>query len=244
MAKPERTVRALDWRRAPAGATIRYADSAFGLTVGLWAVDARAVEARAVEARAVEGALTALKALGPGAGCLLLGDGAAELRDGSGRRLAAGAGVAWDGAGPPGLWATADARGVFLHRAGPAPEAAACAVIDAAAIGRAQLRTGALKSAAAPDAPSDRDHGLFGAQGDAVAAGLWESAPFETALKPFSYHELALVLDGTAVIETPDAPPWRFAPGDAFFIAQGARCRWRVAAPILKAYATADEPVA
>lgn len=232
----------LDWRHAPSGASIVYRDGAVGLAVGVWSIAA--------------GAGLPQDLIAAAAGCVLVGAGALGGRSGgrSGGRIGVADGFAWAGRAlsetgtATAMAADTPARGVFLTLDDPAWRAAPAEV---ATLKPSDDVRRPVRSPARPDAPQDCDCVRLSALDDAFSGGLWVSAPFDTGAIRFSYHELAMIREGAATIDggddghdgaAGDARARRFGPGDAFFIAQGAPCRWRVERRLLKSYAAYAQP--
>jgi len=209
----EPAIISLDWRAAGPGARVVYRDDEAGLAVGVWSLTPGEGFPRDV--------------VGAPAGCVIVGEGAL------GRAVGAADGLAWAGGEKPATTADAPARGVFLILQDCAARSTAAAVATLSPADDARLP---VLDAAHLDAPQDRDLVRLSAFDAAFTAGLWVSAPFDTGPITFSYHELAMIREGAATIEDADASAHAFTPGDAFFIPQGASCRWRVGGKLTKTY--------
>lgn len=84
-----------------------------------------------------------------------------------------------------------------------------------------------------------RELTLFESGGGAFTTGLWErdpdTWPFERA-----YDEVAVILKGSADIETDDGQRLRIGPGDVLVTPKGTKGVWHVREPIVKFFAIYD----
>ncbi len=85
-------------------------------------------------------------------------------------------------------------------------------------------------------APSQSDAPVFVNDTENVHVGMWESAPFESAMKPFPCSEFVQLLDGEISITEQSGQTHSFGPGDVFFIPVGTICSWKTKAPVRKFY--------
>jgi uncharacterized cupin superfamily protein len=84
-----------------------------------------------------------------------------------------------------------------------------------------------------------------GAEADVFAAGpfttgFWQREP-DTWSFERPYHEVALILDGEADIETPDGTVHTVRAGDVLVTPKGSKGTWRIHRTIVKFYAIYDE---
>ena len=85
-----------------------------------------------------------------------------------------------------------------------------------------------------------------GAEADVFATGpfttgLWEREP-DTWSFERPYHEIAMILQGEADIETPDGTVHTVRAGDVLITPKGTKGTWRIRQTIVKFYAIYDAP--
>jgi uncharacterized cupin superfamily protein len=73
--------------------------------------------------------------------------------------------------------------------------------------------------------------------------GLWEREP-DTWSFERPYHEVALILEGAADIETPDGAVHTVRAGDVLVTPKGSKGTWRIREKLVKFYAIYDAPEA
>jgi len=88
--------------------------------------------------------------------------------------------------------------------------------------------------------------GTGGAEADVFAVGpfttgLWEREP-DTWSFERPYHEIAMILQGEADIETPDGTVHTVKAGDVLITPKGTKGTWRIRETIVKFYAIYDPP--
>jgi uncharacterized cupin superfamily protein len=71
--------------------------------------------------------------------------------------------------------------------------------------------------------------------------GLWEREP-DTWSFERPYHEIAMILQGEADIETPDGVVHTVKAGDVLITPKGTKGTWRIKETIVKFYAIYDPP--
>lgn len=75
------------------------------------------------------------------------------------------------------------------------------------------------------------------------ATGLWEREP-DTWSFERAYHEVALILQGEADVETPDGTVHTVRAGDVLVTPKGSKGTWRIRKKLVKFYAIYDAPEA
>ncbi len=70
--------------------------------------------------------------------------------------------------------------------------------------------------------------------------GVWDSAPFESEIRPHPHHELVRLLEGSVTITEGDGASQMFKAGDTFYVPQGAVCGWKSTGSVTKLYAILD----
>ncbi|MGE5226945.1 MAG: cupin domain-containing protein [Planctomycetaceae bacterium] len=73
--------------------------------------------------------------------------------------------------------------------------------------------------------------------------GLWEREP-DTWSFERPYHEVAVILEGEADIETPDGAVHTVRAGDVLVTPKGSKGTWRIREKLVKFYAIYDAPEA
>jgi uncharacterized cupin superfamily protein len=91
--------------------------------------------------------------------------------------------------------------------------------------------------------PLQRDNSFFTNDEKNMFAGLWDSTAFTSTMRPYSFHELVMLLDGEVTIIEGDRTEHRFQAGDAFFIPMGTICQWKTDNYIKKFYAIVNPSV-
>jgi uncharacterized cupin superfamily protein len=107
------------------------------------------------------------------------------------------------------------------------------------------IRSGARAWKALVDPPGER--GTGGAEADAFATpdgafttGFWRREP-DTWSFVRPYHEVALILEGAAEIETDDGVRHAIGPGDVLVTPRGTSGTWHITETIVKFYAIAAD---
>ena len=69
---------------------------------------------------------------------------------------------------------------------------------------------------------------------------MWDSAPFQSEMKPFPCYELVQLLEGSVMITEEGGTAHEFNAGDAFFIPKGTVCSWKTSGYVKKIYCILD----
>ncbi len=70
--------------------------------------------------------------------------------------------------------------------------------------------------------------------------GMWDSAPFQSEMKPFPCYELVQLLEGNVMITEEDGTAHEFRTDDAFFVPKGTVCSWKTDSYVKKLYSILD----
>ena len=92
----------------------------------------------------------------------------------------------------------------------------------------------------AGEPPLQRDVNHFTNDAGNMFVGMWDSAPFESELRPFPCHEFVQVLEGGVTITEGNGTVNAFNAGDVFFVPKDTVCAWRVTDHIRKYYCIFD----
>ena len=84
--------------------------------------------------------------------------------------------------------------------------------------------------------PVQRDASVFVNDTNDMFVGMWESAPFESLMRPFPCNEFVQLLDGEITISEQSGRRHMFLPGDVFFIPAGTVCSWNTTGRVRKFY--------
>jgi uncharacterized cupin superfamily protein len=90
------------------------------------------------------------------------------------------------------------------------------------------------------EAPLQRDSPCFTNDAGNMFVGMWDSAPFESEMKPFPCYEFVQLLEGEVTITEEDGTAHRFEAGDAFFVPKGTVCSWKTSVYVKKLYSILD----
>lgn len=90
------------------------------------------------------------------------------------------------------------------------------------------------------DAPLQRDSPCFTNDAGNFFVGMWDSAPFESEMKPFPCHEFVQLLEGEVAITEGDGTVHPFKAGDVFFVPEGTVCSWKPSTTVKKLYCIFD----
>jgi uncharacterized cupin superfamily protein len=88
-----------------------------------------------------------------------------------------------------------------------------------------------------PSAGGERD--LFTSENGPFTTGFWEREP-DTWSFERPYDEVALILSGSADVETDDGQMLPVGPGDVLITPEGSRGTWHIHETIVKFYAIYD----
>lgn len=88
-----------------------------------------------------------------------------------------------------------------------------------------------------------RDNLVFTNRTGNMTVGMWETSAFESAMQPFSIHEVAQIISGEITILEEDGTEHVFGPGDVAFVPRGTVCSWRSKGTARKFYAIVDPKV-
>jgi uncharacterized cupin superfamily protein len=90
------------------------------------------------------------------------------------------------------------------------------------------------------EAPQQRDNTGFTNDSGTMFVGMWDSAPFQSEMKPFPCYELVQLLEGKLMITEEDGTAHEFKAGDAFFVPKGTVCSWKTDDYVKKLYCILD----
>jgi uncharacterized protein len=90
---------------------------------------------------------------------------------------------------------------------------------------------------AIPSAGAERE--IFTSPDGRFTTGLWEREP-DTWSFERPYHEVALILQGRAEIETAEGDVLEVGPGDVLITPKGSKGTWRIHETLVKCYAIYD----
>ena len=84
--------------------------------------------------------------------------------------------------------------------------------------------------------PAQKDAPVFVNETNNMHVGMWESAPFESLMKPFPCNEFVQLLKGKITITEQSGESHTFVAGDVFFVPEGTVCSWKADGPVRKFY--------
>jgi len=86
------------------------------------------------------------------------------------------------------------------------------------------------------EAPLQRDHVVFTNDAGNMFAGMWDSSPFESEIRPYPWHEFVQMLEGSMTITEGDGTTHLFEAGDVFFVPMGTVCGSKTTGYVKKLY--------